>query len=531
MNKLIVIFVLLNVINIYYQFECSDYRDSICGGYNSYKLKCHKFGVNDCEGIEVDDGCTIDSSNTCVAESDETLRENERCFNYGSQNKCRRIKHQCTSYKDSTCGGLVGIEGHTQCIQLSANEFCSQIEIDDYCEVSRGACSKKAGLSAETDFEDNKHFCTFNQDNTSCKKQNRVCSEQTNCGDYVPSNGKICSKVEGESTCKEIQIDESCTVNELGKCVDQGPLEDNEICDFNPLKTICQPRDKVCNEYLSGSTNCGEISASSGKRCSKVNGEINCKEIQVKSLCKIDDDGNCVDDGAEGQNKICFFDDDNTICQPRPKVCSDQDISQCNDFPLTNGNTCSKVIEEDECKEVKIFEHCKIDPSDNDCKVEDEEDRDHTCYFNSDNSQCIYREKVCSDYTSSEECEGIEGCSYFSTTCKEVTVGPNCKVERGVCSDTDTPDGNTKCLFDYEQKICEKRREICSNYFTNNCENVAITDNSQCVKFSDLNYCKEIEVNENCNVESDSCIARVGVDIPVTQKCAFINEETRTSCK
>ena len=125
MNKLFVFLLLVSLLNICFQLDCSSLTDSSCSGFNSpYKLKCHKFSTSiKCQEIQVDDGCHFDSNDNCVQENDVTLPDDEKCFMY-ELNQCRRIKDKCTSYKDYSCGGHAGIEDLTQCIKLANLEYC-----------------------------------------------------------------------------------------------------------------------------------------------------------------------------------------------------------------------------------------------------------------------------------------------------------------------------------------------------------------------------------------------------------------------
>ena len=84
MNKLILLFLLVNVLNISFQLDCSSLTDSSCNGFNSpYKLKCHKFSASPtCQEIQVDEGRHFDSNDNCVIECGVTLPDDEKCFMY-----------------------------------------------------------------------------------------------------------------------------------------------------------------------------------------------------------------------------------------------------------------------------------------------------------------------------------------------------------------------------------------------------------------------------------------------------------------
>ena len=530
MNKLIVILVFLNILSISYQIECSSFRDATCEGHNSnYTLKCHKFGTNDCEEIEIDDGCQIDSSNACVVKSGETLPQGEKCYNHEDRNKCRRVKDQCTSYKNSNCGGHIKIENSTQCIQLSSSEYCSLIELDNYCEVdSNGKCSKKSGLSA-SDFDDSKDVCDFNTGRTACKKRDKVCSDQdiTNCKGFSLTDPKQkCSKVNGKNLCQIIEIDNSCEINASGNCIVKSGVTDKK-CAFQNSNTACKESSKVCSDYEL--SKCSSFPSSGGKTCSNV-GEDYCKEVQIGDLCKIES-GECVLKTAS-DTTVCEFSDEKTICDSRNKICSDYASTEC----ANSGNqACHKVENFAKCKEVRVDGECTINTSGK-CSLIDQTDQDSICEFSTRYDQCIFRTKICGDYTSTD-CNSKEGCSYFEDRgCIQVTTDSNCKIQSEECiRDEEEEDAqfseNEECLFDYLKKDCRKRTKQCSIYFENNCGDIEITDTKQCKKLSDSNYCKEITVDTNCKVNDvEECVSRADDFSESTGICVFDNEGTKSSC-
>ena len=458
MNKLIVIFVLLNVLNIYYQLDCWDFTDNTCGGFNSYKSKCHKF-PSGCKEIQVDDGCTINPTNhSCTVESGATLGQNERCYDYEDNTKCIRIKHQCTSYIDNNCGGLKGTSSNKQCIKISGDNFCSEFDVDDYCEVnSNFECVKKTN---DANF-DKKYLCLFNKENTSCKRQIKDCAQRdsSSCEDENTANDK-CKKVVigGEASCKEVRIIDPCTITDAGACDGTPPDATNQVCDFDADSTICQIRSVCKDTTATDQATCKAIADFDGKKCYKVGSEANCKEIKIDSQCEMDDNGDC---------------------------------------KLKEGSGS--------CDYINAESICKFTP--------------------------------CSEYKTAESCISAKGCLYYleEGTCEEVTVGNNCKVESGACSDADTPgaDATTECLFNHEKTECRKRDKICSNYITDNCkkEGLTATETKQCYKFPEWDYCKEIDVDANCNVISGICQKRSGANIADDKICGFVDENTKTSCR
>lgn len=525
MNKLIVIFFLLNVLNIYCQLSCSQYTDSTCGGYTSFKLKCHKSGSN-CVGIEVDDGCTINNSNQCVAENGVTLAENERCFNYGDNFKCRRIKHQCTSYIDSNCGGLKGITGSIQCTKMSnnANDFCREIELDTYCEVNSSFNCVKRSSVTDTNFA-KQYFCSFNADKTTCKREAKVCSEQptTSCGSMMPvDTSKKCRKVtiNNEAICKEITESDGCTFPDNGSCTGN-PTNTNQKCGLDGQITTCGAIPKTCEDY---SDNCSDRRATSNdKTCHQITGASTCKEYQIIGRCNIDGSGACIKNPADATTHACAFNTGNTICK---------EISICENTVATNlaacttiGATCKKVKDEDNCKEVTIVNQCKIDEEGEeptfDCIDNELTDPDNTkCGFDDEKTTCGPIQKTCEEYNS-ENCSGkpvkSDGKTCYKISlggifsCKEVKVEDKCTIdEDGNCELSYT---SGSCAFNADNDECNFIR--CNETSLTDCEKT-----KGCGYYSkDAKGCREVTVGENCKLLNGACLDNGGNT--ETMKCLF----------
>ena len=529
----------MNVLNIYYQLDCWDFTDNTCGGFNSYKSKCHKF-PSGCKEIQVDDGCTINPTNhSCTVENGATLGQNERCYDYEDNTKCIRIKHQCTSYIDNNCGGLKGTSSNKQCIKISGDNFCSEFDVDDYCQVtSKFECVQKTN---DANF-DKKYLCSFNKEKTSCKRQIKDCEERdsSSCEDENTTNDKCKKVVIGVTpSCKEVDIISPCTITDAGACSSLDAT--NRVCNFyedSEGSTICQPRSKCTDTNAANQAACNAIKDFDGKTCSKVGSGSKCKEVQIINPCTItdDDDDGGVCGGLDDANRVCEFNADSTICQPRSK-CTDTNAANqaaCNAIADFDDKKCSKVGSDPKCKEIEIDSECEMDDS-GACKLKD---GSGSCDYSDANSKCKFT--PCSEYKNAGSCISAKGCLYYleegseEGTCKEVTVGNNCKVETGVCSDADTPeaDATEECLFNYEKTECRKRDKICSNYITNDCinEGLTATETKQCYKFSEWDYCKEIDVDANCNVISGICQKRTGANIADDKICGFV-DDTKTSCR
>ena len=121
------------------------------------------------------------------------------------------------------------------------------------------------------------------------------------------SNGKTCSKVAGLEKCMEVKIDNKCKIDENGLCTYDEGIEEGKFCEFNTDKSICQKRDKKCNEYTDAA--CGNIPKTNNFQCHKF--DSNCQEVQLDAYCHVDDSNECVEkqEGKLTKNEICAFTD------------------------------------------------------------------------------------------------------------------------------------------------------------------------------------------------------------------------------
>ena len=559
MIKLIVIFASLNVLNIYCQLNCGAFNDDTCGGLTSFKSKCHQFDSG-CEEIQVDDGCKFDENHNCVEE--KSLGTNEKCYSYSSNN-CRRIKHQCTSYIDDNCGELVGINNLKQCTKLLDNYFCVEIDIDDSCQIMKVGdsyiCTDNGKV--ENDFYKN-YECKLDTENKSCKKQKKVCSKSTsNCN-------SIAASVIDVANCRAVTINNECTIDTDGNCKDGATQADTDkICDFNTGKTTCEPRAKTCEEYLS-TTDCSKIESSSGKTCSHVLTETHCKEVEINDHCIIDDaDGfkcndktgnepgtnlkcfftdentkckpiscqeivatnkdTCCKDGATqaDTDKICDFNTGKTTCEPRAKTCEEYlSTTDCSKKGASSGKTCSKVNGETNCKEMTIDNQCEID-TDGNCELK-ANTPSGSCSLDLVNRRCKFT--PCTEYDSESVCNSAKGCVFLGS-CKEYTVGENCQVLDGVCSDKDSPADTEKkkCLFDNEKPECIKREKKCEDYTSNACKDLTYPNSKKKCFYYD-SRCHEVELDNYCTVtDSGNCEEKEKENsvLSDTEICGFISQK------
>ena len=274
--------------------------------------------------------------------------------------------------------------------------------------------------------------------------------------------------------------------------------------------------------------------------------ETHCKEVEINDHCIIDDtDGfKCNDKtGNEpGTNLKCFFTDENTKCKPiscQEIVATNKDT--CNSLTLSTG-TCSKVIDVANCRAVTINNECTID-TDGNCKDgATQADTDKICDFNTGKTTCEPRAKTCeeylvnrrckftpcTEYDSESVCNSAKGCVFLGS-CKEYTVGENCQVLDGVCSDKDSPADTEKkkCLFDNEKPECIKREKKCEDYTSNACKDLTYPNSKKKCFYYD-SRCHEVELDNYCTVtDSGNCEEKEKENsvLSDTEICGFISQK------
>lgn len=143
MRHLLAIFLVFLSLDISYQLDCSSFRnDPTCGNHNTgYKLQCQKF--TNCEEVEVDDGCQLDSSHNCKKK--DSLPEGEDCINFGDSNKCKRV------------------------------------QIDEHCKIDSSKDCKVNDQYQTTE------YCTFSWDKKRCQQFTKTCTDYSDstCGNLA----------------------------------------------------------------------------------------------------------------------------------------------------------------------------------------------------------------------------------------------------------------------------------------------------------------------------------------------------------
>ena len=219
------------------QRKCTQYTDNTCESLSNcvyYNNACY----------ETDSSCTVDNSGKCIPRS--TLDKKEKC-SFDSLRICKKVNKVCKDLDDSAEDKKCSIIERTsteQCYKFttaSSSSSCSTITLDGNCYVNDDKCVKDPNGQLNED----KEICEFNNDKTICSKRAKTCADldKQNCNTYEPEKMKLCFYFSELGTCKEIQLDDRCSMNENSEC--QG-----SNCKFNNDKTKCYYEENGSRNHL-----------------------------------------------------------------------------------------------------------------------------------------------------------------------------------------------------------------------------------------------------------------------------------------
>ena len=219
------------------QRKCTQYTDNTCQSISNCVY-------NNSACYETDSSCTVDNSGKCIPRS--TLDKKEKC-SFDSLGICKKVNKVCeeldNSAEDKNCS-IIERTSTEQCYKFttaSSSSSCSTITLDGNCYVNNDKCVKNPNGQLNED----KEICEFNNYKTICSKRAKTCADldKQNCNTYEPEKMKLCFYFSELGTCKEIQLDDRCSMNENSEC--QG-----SNCKFNNDKTKCYYEENGSRNHL-----------------------------------------------------------------------------------------------------------------------------------------------------------------------------------------------------------------------------------------------------------------------------------------
>ena len=278
---------------------CSDYGYTTCNS----QQKCYYYNTK-CYETEEDDYCSV-INGECKKKDNANLKENEKCdFSLMDSGKfrCEKKDKVCLDYNDNS----EACNSQQKCY-YSGN--CREKEEDNYCSFTNGECKKRENANINENYE-KCDFSNIGLNKDRCEKVQKHCSEidDPNICNAAPEREEDHKCFYKSSRCNDYNFDEKCTLNQEGKCVENGSgkLTQYEICKLYEDSTYnyldCHSEEKKCSDY--GDNECGGFTPEM-KLCFYINNE--CEEVAVDSQCKMNENNECT-------GNSCHFDEENYRC-------------------------------------------------------------------------------------------------------------------------------------------------------------------------------------------------------------------------
>ena len=519
------------LLTISYQLKCSNYNDETCGGHNTnYNLKCIKLNsADECSEFEYDEGCTMTAQRAC--QKTETSGSYQCVLIEGFTPKCKRIdvdqycqfdesQEKCVprsgatietgkmckpsnNGKECSLQQKVCSDNIDNCNQYGDNcikikitsdyisySQCQIVSVDSKCQINNnGECTDKTSNGPEA-YEK----CAFNSLYNECKPINLECdqiqdTEKCSTCKTSPSGSK-CTKIDNRGTiqCKNIEINDSCEINENGKCVIKTESDTN-ICHFNTSYDGCDlfTVDQKCVLGESGD-------------------DLKCT------------DGTGLTDKDKNKCDFVVKGNTNQRCEPRAKTCYhdyDNDADTCNaeeNCAYILSFRCYAIENDDKC-EKKSNGECSAKEG---ITLTDYEKCDFI-WKDDYTYKCQITNKNCYEYTSEELCKNapeVDGkkCHYDkSSKCRLFFSDGNCILdsqEKCVQNGSGKLSQNEICyLFKGDYSInCYKRQKLCTDITSSNCDNYS-PEAKLCFNLNgNGKICYEVKVDSQCTMnEKNEC--------------------------
>ena len=531
--------------------KCNDYPDSnpsgeYCGNYqtsDSTKKVCFQKQTGGCE----------ERYKTCeLYDTNENRKNKENCesiipyvvYKNGAEDydydlKCVFSGGTCST-KDKECKDYNNMESSCKYFTLKdTDKVCAYkgtqcIEQYKTCELYNSKASSKnrndcLAIQPYIDGRfDNSKICDYTGD--VCSTRDKSCQDitegETACLSFNPKDtNKRC--IYSGSQCKEqyktcYLYNQNASPKDETECKNiklynnYGELDTDNVCDY--INSECKQRPKKCSEYKT-EEECeyktyddfvcifkGNTCTEQYKTCELYNSKASnknkndCLAIQSYINYKFDD------------SKICDYTGD--VCSTRDKKCEDitEGETACLSFIpndsnkrcIYSGSQCKEQYrscylynkyaspkDETECKNIKLYEYGNLNTKE---------------YCDFVDSECVQKQKTCSELTSQKDCES----SYFEDyIC--VFKGNQCKEQYRTCDkynelvaesaknkdDCESINEGTfnKCSFNTNTKVCSKIKKDCKEISTSLCSNHTPTDTTK----------KCILINDKCVEQYKTC--------------------------
>ena len=292
------------------QDTCESYYTD-CSSHNvENKIQC-KANYPNCKKIEIDENCEVDNIiGTCVTKNGKTIDSKKKCGFWNAElTICKIMDKPCEEFGNKNdchtvdnCAYITSYNNDLLSCYLTETKDNNVCKLDDNREC----------IPAKENSIANYETCDFIYDYMNkkaiCQKRNLECNEikDQNICNSVKTDEQQCLYL--GTSCLELINDDYCYYNtNEGKCTFRsGNQPSNYYCTTLTYRGeyYCMRAEKKCSS-ITKTDECNSFTPVD-RQCFYVQGygdNYRCKNIEVDSQCKINEEGKCTGNG-------CAYDDD-----------------------------------------------------------------------------------------------------------------------------------------------------------------------------------------------------------------------------
>ena len=291
------------------QDTCESYYTG-CSSHNiENQIQCIDNYPN-CKKIEIDENCEVNDRGSCVTKNGKTIDSKKKCDFWNEEKTiCKIMDKPCGEFDNKNdchavdnCAYITPYNfGYLSCYltETKDNSVCKIDGNRDCIPANQNSIANYETCNFKYDYENNKAIC---------QKRNLGCNEilDQNICNSVKTDEQQC--IYGGTSCLELKNDDYCYYNtNEGKCTFRsGNQPSNYYCTttINNGVYSCKRAEKKCSS-ITKANDCNSFTPVD-RQCFYVQGHGNnyeCKNIEVDSQCKINEEGKCTGNG-------CAYDDD-----------------------------------------------------------------------------------------------------------------------------------------------------------------------------------------------------------------------------
>ena len=290
------------------QDTCESYYTDCLSHNIKNQIQCINNSPN-CKKIEIDENCEVDNFRRCVTNG-KTIDTKKKCDFWNEEKTiCKIMDKPCGEFNNKNdchavdnCAYITPYNfGYLSCYltETKDNSVCKIDGNRDCIPANQNSIANYETCNFKYDYENNKAIC---------QKRNLGCNEilDQNICNSVKTDEQQC--IYGGTSCLELKNDDYCYYNtNEGKCTFRsGNQPSNYYCTttINNGVYSCKRAEKKCSS-ITKANDCNSFTPVD-RQCFYVQGHGNnyeCKNIEVDSQCKINEEGKCTGNG-------CAYDDD-----------------------------------------------------------------------------------------------------------------------------------------------------------------------------------------------------------------------------